>query len=157
MSSEEKVFTTWLERLRGYEFTVKFDSPGMSLIATDEPEPVGKSAGPNPSRLLSAAVGNCLSSSLIFCLGKARITVNDFKASVETITRRNEKGRWRIAALKVKLHPFLKAEDLPRSRRCLELFEDFCVVTQSVRKGIDVKVDVEMSASETTQQESELK
>ena len=155
MSSEEKVFTTRLERVRDYEFKVKFDLPGIPNIVTDEPEPVGKSAGPNPSRLLSAAVGNCLSSSLIFCLDKARIRVNDLKATVETLTRRNEQGRWRIAALKVKLHPLLSAEDLPRSNRCLELFEDFCVVTQSVRKGIDVKVDVELSASETTRQENE--
>lgn len=28
-------------------------------------------------------------------------------------------------------------------RRCLELFEGFCVVTQSVRRGIDVDVAVE--------------
>jgi hypothetical protein len=27
-------------------------------------------------------------------------------------------------------------------RRCLELFEDFCVVTQSVRRGIDAEVAV---------------
>jgi len=145
MSSEEKVFTTRLERVRDYEFRVKFDLPGVPDILTDEPEPVGKSAGPNPSRLLSAAVGNCLSSSLVFCLEKARIPVNNLKATVETVTRRNEQGRWRIAALKVKLHPLLSPEDLPRSKRCLELFEGFCVVTQSVRRGIDVRVDVEMS------------
>jgi uncharacterized OsmC-like protein len=146
MSTEEKVFTTRLERVRDYEFRVKFDLPGIPEILTDEPEPVGKSAGPSPSRLLSAAVGNCLSSSLVFCLDKARIPVNNLKATVETVTRRNERGRWRIAALKVKLHPLLSPEDLPRSKRCLELFEDFCIVTQSVRKGIDVQVDVEMSA-----------
>jgi len=146
MSSDEKVFTTRLERVRDYEFRVKFDLPGIPEILTDEPEPVGKSAGPNPSRLLSAAVGNCLSSSLLFCLDKARIPVNNLKATVETVTRRNEQGRWRIAALKVKLHPLLSPEDLRRSKRCLELFEDFCVVTQSVRKGIDVHVDVDMSA-----------
>jgi uncharacterized OsmC-like protein len=156
MSSEEKIFTTRLERVKDYEFKVVFDSPGMPSITTDELEPVGKSAGPNPSRLLSAAVGNCLSSSLIFCLDKARIRVSDLKATVETVTRRNERGRWRIAALKVKLQLLLSAEDLPRSKRCLELFEDFCIVTQSVRKGIDVKVDVEMSASEKTRQENEL-
>jgi uncharacterized OsmC-like protein len=150
MSPEEKVFTTQLERVRDYEFRVKFDLLGIPEILTDEPEPVGKSAGPSPSRLLSAAVGNCLSSSLVFCLDKARIPVNSLKATVETFTRRNEQGRWRIAALKVKLHPSLSPEDLPRSKRCLELFEDFCIVTQSVRKGMDVQVDVEMSASETT-------
>lgn len=146
MYSEEKVFTTRLDRVRDYKFRVKFDLPGIPDILTDEPEPVGKSAGPNPSRLLSAAVGNCLSSSLVFCLDKARVRVNDLKATVETVTRRNEQGRWRIAGLKVKLHPLLTAEDLPRSKRCLELFEDFCIVTQSVRKGVDVQVDVEMSA-----------
>jgi len=42
----------------------------------------------------------------------------------------------------------LKAEpqneqDRERMNRCLEIFEDFCLVTQSVRKGIDVQVDVQ--------------
>jgi len=149
VSSEERVFTTRLERVRDYEFRVKFDLPSIPDIVMDEPEPLGRGRGPNPSRLLSAAVASCLSSSLIFCLGKARIAVNDLRASVETVTRRNEKGRWRIAALKVKLHPALKPDDIPRSKRCLELFEDFCVVTQSLRKGIDVKVDFETGASAT--------
>jgi len=114
-------------------------------------ELVGKNAGPNPSRMLSAAVDNCLSSSLLFCLSKARVGVDDLKASVETVMRRNEKGRWRIASLKVKLHPAIRAEDIPRSKRCLEVFEDFCIVTESVRKGIEVNVDIEMESSDRTQ------
>jgi len=132
-----------LSRVKDYQFKVEFDLPGMPDLVTDEAEPLGKNAGPNPSRLLSAAVGNCLSSSLLFCLSKARVDVDDLKASVETVMRRNEKGRWRIAGLKVKLHPIIKAEDVSRSKRCLEVYEDFCIVTESVRKGIEVKVDVE--------------
>lgn len=147
MSSDEVVFTTRLERVKDYEFRVKFDSPSIAEILMDEPEPVGKGGGPNASRLLSAAVGNCLSSSLLFCLGKARIPVRDLGASVETVIRRNEKGRWRIAALRVRLHPVLREEDIARSKRCFELFEDFCIVTQSVRKGIDVAVDIQTDAS----------
>jgi organic hydroperoxide reductase OsmC/OhrA len=143
LSSEQNVFITKLERVRDYQFKVRFDLPGMSDLITDESEPVGKNAGPNPSRLLSAAVGNCLSSSLLFCLSKARVNVDDLRASVETLTQRNEKGRWRIAGLKVKLHPTIKAEDASRSKRCLEVFEDFCIVTESVRKGIEVKIDIE--------------
>ena len=152
MSSKQTLFTTELQRVKDYQFKVRFDSPTIRDLVTDEPAPVGKGDGPNPSRLLSAAVGNCLSSSLLFCLSKARITVDDLKASVETVTRRNEKGRWRIAALKVKLHPRVRGEDLAGSKRCLELFEDFCIVTESVRKGIQVTVDVQMSASNAIDQ-----
>ena len=143
MSSEQKVFLTKVERAKDYQFKVKFDLPGMPDLATDEPEPLGKNTGPDPSRLLSAAVGNCLGSSLLFCLSKARVNVDDLSASVETVMRRNEKGRWRIAGLRVRLRPTIKAEDVSRSKRCLEVFEDFCIVTESVRKGIEVNVDIE--------------
>ena len=148
MSSEQNVFTTKLDRVKDYQFKVEFDLPGMPELLTDEPQPLGKNAGPNPSRLLSAAVGNCLSSSLVFCLNKARVGVDDVKTSVETVMRRNEKGRWRIAALNVKLRPVIREDDVVRSRRCLELFQDFCIVTESVRKGIEVNVDVEMGSSD---------
>jgi organic hydroperoxide reductase OsmC/OhrA len=147
LSAEQSVFVTKLERVRDYQFKVKFDLPGMPELLADESEPLGKNAGPNPSRLLSAALGDCLSSSLIFCLSKGRIAVDHLNTSVETVIRRNEKGRWRIAALKVKLHPVIREEDVSRSKRCLELFEDFCVVTESVRNGIEVNVDIEMCSS----------
>ena len=149
MSSEQNVFTTKLDRVKDYQFKVEFDLPGMPELLTDEPQPLGKNAGPNPSRLLSAAVGNCLSSSLVFCLNKGRVSVDDVKTSVETVMRRNEKGRWRIAALNVKLRPVIREDDVVRSRRCLELFQDFCIVTESVRKGIEVNVDVEMGSSDS--------
>jgi len=35
-------------------------------------------------------------------------------------------------------------EDVARLERCASLFEDFCVVTESVRKGIPVNVSVTM-------------
>ena len=149
MSSEQNVFITKLNRVKDYQFKVEFDLPGMPELVTDEAEPLGKNAGPNPSRMLSAAVGNCLSSSLLFCLSKARVDVGDLKASVETVMRRNEKGRWRIASLKVNFYPTIKAEDIPKSKRCLGVFEDFCIVTESVRKGIEVNVDVETGQSDS--------
>lgn len=148
MPSEQNVYTTKLERVKDYQFRVRFDLPGMPDLGTDEPEPVGKNAGPNPSRLLSAAVGNCLSSSLVFCLSKGRIKVDDLETSVETVTRRNEKGRWRIATLNVRLHPVIREDDMARSKRCLELFQGFCIVTESVREGIEVNVEVDLASSD---------
>jgi organic hydroperoxide reductase OsmC/OhrA len=93
--------------------------------------------------VLGAAVGNCLSASLLFCLEKARVPVGDVTARVEGRMTRNERGRLRIGELKVTIQP--RVEGIPRSRltRCLELFEDFCVVTASVRDGLDVTVEVE--------------
>ena len=61
MSSEQSVFTTKLDRVNDYQFKVRFDMPSIPELVTDESEPLGKNAGSNPSRLLSAAVGNCLS------------------------------------------------------------------------------------------------
>ena len=47
----------------------------------------------------------------------------------------------------VVLRPSLEGGDASRMSRCLDLFEDFCVVTQSVREGIDVRVAVEPEGS----------
>jgi organic hydroperoxide reductase OsmC/OhrA len=55
---------------------------------------------------------------------------------------RNQRGRLRIGGLKVRLAPDVRAEDRERIGRCLDLFEDFCIVTQSVREGLKVEVEV---------------
>jgi organic hydroperoxide reductase OsmC/OhrA len=56
---------------------------------------------------------------------------------------RDDHGRLRVGGLAVRLHPHVAAEDTDRLTRCLSLFEDFCIVTQSVRRGVDVQVSVE--------------
>lgn len=109
----------------------------------DEPPPLGEDHGPNAARLLAAAVGNCLSASALFCLRKARINVKGMRTTVQASLTRNDQRRLRIGGIQVKLQPEVHPEDKDRIGRCLELFEDFCVVTQSVRRGIDVKVEVE--------------
>lgn len=137
-------FTTTLERVKDYTFTVSFDKKSMKTFTMDEPSPVGAEAGPNASRVLAAAIGNCLSSSLLFCLQKSRITLKHVSTKVQTTLTRNEADRWRVKGMKVdiKVDP-VDEEDRERMKRCLEIFEDFCIVTQSVRKGIDVQVAVQ--------------
>jgi organic hydroperoxide reductase OsmC/OhrA len=56
---------------------------------------------------------------------------------------RNERGRLRIGGLRVRLAPEVTAEQRERMGRCLDLFQDFCLVTESVRDGIAVDVEVE--------------
>lgn len=126
----------------GLRFTVDFGMPGVEPLAIDEPPPVGEGTGPNPARLLAASVGGCLSASLLFCLRKARIHPAAFRTEVEVELERNEAKRLRIGSLKVRLHPEVTAEDRERMERCLQLFEDFCIVTESVRHGLEVDAEV---------------
>jgi organic hydroperoxide reductase OsmC/OhrA len=132
----------------GYRFEVDFGSPAVPGFEVDEYPPLGQAGGPNPTRMLSAAIGHCLSASLLFCLRKARIEVTDLRAVAEVYLTRNEKGRLRIGDLRVTLAPSVSPKDRDRLTRCLDLFEDFCVVTESVRQGIAVSVTVAPEVSE---------
>jgi organic hydroperoxide reductase OsmC/OhrA len=123
-------------------FRVGFDVEGVSSLVVDEMKPVGGGLGPNPSRLLSAAVGHCLSSSLLFCLKKARVGVKKLETTVKANVERNKEGYLRIAQLDVQVQLEVNEEDKTRVSHCLTLFENYCTVTQSVRQGIEVKVDV---------------
>jgi hypothetical protein len=55
---------------------------------------------------------------------------------------RNEQGYFRVSSIDVELSPELLDRDRPRLQRCEQLFEDFCIVTESVRRGIPVNVKV---------------
>lgn len=141
-----RTFEVTVTRQQGYRMLADFHQEGMAPLLMDEPEPLGDGAGPPAAEVLAAAVGNCLTASLLFCLSKARIEVGSMQTSVTGRTARNEKGRLRIAELTVRLAPDIAPEDRERATRCFELFEDFCIVTQSVRGGIDIRVEVEVPA-----------
>ncbi|RIK61103.1 osmotically inducible protein OsmC [candidate division KSB1 bacterium] len=139
--AENGAFSLRLERVENYQFKAIFDQEHLAPIILDEPPPLGHNKGPNPSRLLAAAVGDCLSASLLFCLQRAKIEVRNVTTEVAGALVRNEKGRLRIGRLDVRIMVDI-AEEQQRIVRCLELFEDFCVVTASVRRGITVSVVV---------------
>lgn len=142
MADTEQV-TVSVELKQGYQFLVDFGTADASSLLMDEPEPLGDGQGPNASRLLAAAVANCLSASLLFCLRKARVNVHAMRSEATATLVRDDRGRLRVGAVKVRIHPDVEQAESGRMARCLELFEDFCVVTQSVRSGLDVSVDVE--------------
>jgi uncharacterized OsmC-like protein len=142
MSSEEDCHVT-IRYSGGYQFVGEFtDAEGLPPIVFDEPAPLGEGSGPNAAAVLGAAVGNCLSASLVFCLRKSRLEVEDLTAHVTAHVARNEQGRFRITGIDVQLMPQLRQSDPGRFDRCEQLFEDFCVVTESVRRGIPVNVTV---------------
>jgi organic hydroperoxide reductase OsmC/OhrA len=140
---DSKPFTVDVVQHDRFQFDIVFENEAWPTIRVDEPEPLGEDAGPNAVRLLAAAVGNCLAASLLFCLQKARVPVRDLGAHVEGVLERNARGRFRVVGMTVTLRPDVEGEPTPRFEHCLDIFEDFCVVTQSVREGIDVEVRVE--------------
>ncbi|MFX1532096.1 MAG: OsmC family protein [Promethearchaeota archaeon] len=108
--------------------------------------------GPNPSRLLALGVLGCLSASFIFCLKKRNFKVDDFIAEAEVVITRNEKGFLRIKKIDVNIQPKITDSDaLKRAKQCLKsakdgvsFFEQYCIVTQSVRSGIEVNVNLDL-------------
>jgi uncharacterized OsmC-like protein len=135
-------FTISMEQTEDFEFRVRFDKPHHAELAMDEPAPLGKDSAPNAARILAAAIGNCLSASLLFCARKAKAPLGPIQTRVTTRIARNEKGRLRIAGVEVEIDPRVPSEEKEKALRCLSIFEDYCLVTQSVRQGIPVKVSV---------------
>jgi organic hydroperoxide reductase OsmC/OhrA len=88
-------------------------------------------------------------------LRRAHIDVSSLRTRVHVTEGRNDAGRLRITGGDVALCPQVVAADLPRIGRCLDIFEDFCVVTQSVRGGIDVRVTVESTAAPEVHDEAQ--
>jgi uncharacterized OsmC-like protein len=131
-----------IERVSAYEFRVRFDNERHAHLTMDEPAPLGKDAGPNAARVLAAAIGNCLSASLVFCLSKRGAPVKRLSTDVSFEIVRNEHKRLRVGKVDVVLKPELDPGDQTALDACLSTFEDFCMVTQSVREGLDVSVQV---------------
>jgi organic hydroperoxide reductase OsmC/OhrA len=69
------------------------------------------------------------------------------RTTVQASFLRNPQGRLRIGGIEVKIQPEVAPEDRDRMGRCMELFEEFCVVTQSVRHGIEVRIDVQPASA----------
>ena len=135
-------YTVIVERVENFEFRVRFDNPEFPEWTMDEPSPLGEDKGPNATRVLVAAVGNCLSASLMFCLQRSKLAVDTIRTEVTPTRARNEEGRWRIQNLDVKIHIQMTEDDPKRFQRCVDIFEKYCIVTASVRQGIPVDVEI---------------
>lgn len=140
--TEEKPIRVTLEQDGDYAFRISFSDTALEPLLADESAPLGQDRGPNPSRLLLASVANCLSASLLFALRKHRNQAGKLRAEITASLVRNAAGRWRIPQAFVELQLPEGNEQYQHLDRVLEQFEDFCIVTQSVRQGIDVKVTV---------------
>jgi uncharacterized OsmC-like protein len=137
----ETNITVTLEQQNDYRFAVNFGADVPVLIA-DEPAPLGTGAGPSPVQLLGAAVGNCLSDSLLFAFRKFRQAPEPLRCEVTAEVGRNGDNRLRVLNMVARLHLGVPGSSLEQVERVLTQFEAFCTVTQSVGQGIAIATEV---------------
>lgn len=133
--------TVRLQQRHDYQFDVLFGDHVPPLRA-DEPPPLGQGQGPSPVQLLAAAVGNCLSDSLLFALRKYKQKPEPISCEVEADVGRNPEGRLRVLGMRATLTLGVPADALEHLERVLSSFEGFCTVTQSVAAAFPVETQV---------------
>jgi len=137
----EKTISVTLRQQQDYRFDIHFDD-AMPVLTSDEPAPLGTGQGPSPVQLLCAAVGNCLSDSLLFALRKFKQAPDPLSCDVVAEVGRNPEGRTRVLNMAATLRLGVPAEQLEHLDRVLDQFEAFCTVTQSVGQGIPISIQV---------------
>ncbi len=138
-------FSVNLKLLENYLFQIDFGEFGNLL--SDEPEPLGDGEGPSPAGLLAASVANCLSASLLYALRRNKADPGELTATITGRFGRVEKYL-RVTHFDVQIHLGTTKEATPSLESAVAQFENYCTVTQSVRHGIEVDIEIFDSAGE---------
>lgn len=144
-NQKQRAFRVDLKHTGKYQFVSQASEDGRDHGApflSDEPDPVGDAGAPSTPALLGAAVGHCLSASLLESLRHAHVGVEGFETEVSSVVALNAEGLPRIDHIDVVLRPRL-SEPSPRAARCEDVFQRHCTMTSSVRQGVDVRVRVD--------------
>lgn len=144
-NQECREFHLDIEHVDGFRFVSQASEDGKPHGAhfySDEPDPVGEASAPATPALLGAAVGHCLSASLLEALRHAHLDVRSFSTHVVSVVRADPQGLPRIDHVDVVIKPVL-ASFGARAQRCEEVFERYCTVSSSVRQGVDIRVRVD--------------
>jgi uncharacterized OsmC-like protein len=141
----ERRFTVKLTNRQNYQFLSQASEDGRlhgEPYLSDEPDPVGDNAGPSTPALLATALGHCLSAALMETLRRSRVNVLGCETEATAVVKPNLEGLPRIDNVDVAVRPRLD-ERHSQMNRCADIFEKHCTVTSSVKRGIDVRVQVE--------------
>ncbi len=130
-----------LRQQQDFQFEIDFGAEVPKLLGDEHP-PLGQGRGPTPVQLLAAAVGNCLSDSLLFALRKFKQAPEPITCEVTADIGRNAQNRLRVLGLDVVLTLGVPAAKLEHLDRVLGQFEDFCTVASSVSQGVPVRIVV---------------
>lgn len=136
-----KIIRVELSQRNDYRFDIAFGDD-MPVLTSDEPAPLGTGLGPSPVQMLCAAVGNCLSDSLLFAFRKFKQQPEPIQCVVTAEVGRNDENRLRVLQMNAQIRMGALASSLEQVDHVMAQFEEFCTVTQSVRQGIPITVEV---------------
>lgn len=140
----ERHFGARIHFIGGFKFESQaFEGDALhgARVTTDEPDPVGTNAGPSTPSMLAMAVGHCLSASLVETLRHAGIHVTSLTTEATAVVAPNEDGLPRIRRIDVTIRPLVDRAS-GNIQRCIDVFERYCTVCQSIRPAIPVQVAV---------------
>jgi uncharacterized OsmC-like protein len=144
--SKKQSWTITMKKIGPMKFEAVLDKNHFPNFLFDEPPHAGgNDEAPSASRYLVSAVLNCLSASLTFCLQKSRIPLDALDSEATCTIDRNEQGYWRIERIDAKLLPKWNDwnEKMEKAlERCRNLFINYCIVSASVKEGIEINIDV---------------
>ncbi|UCD02024.1 MAG: OsmC family protein [Promethearchaeota archaeon] len=99
--------------------------------------------GPSPAKLLGLSLLGCLAASFEFCLRKRDFSIKDLDGTAEVIIARNEKGFWRVKKIDIDIIPLVDDPKMrKRADQCKKFFEQFCIISESLRKGFEVNINL---------------
>lgn len=123
---------------------VHSDGRRSQEVVFDEPEPRGKDEYPSPVTYMFASLVGCQLSVLSWCLKKANVDEFHITADAESTKRMEavadempDRTGKRIEHIDIDITLEVPEEFESRAQRCLEVYDQGCVVGQSFRAGID--------------------
>lgn len=93
--------------------------------------------------LLGASIGNCLIGALLLCMSKKREKIEEIKAEVKISFKTTPEGYKRIDKIEVKMMTEGADTNSKNYKRCLEIFEQYATVNESVKAGIPITAEIE--------------
>ncbi len=102
-----------------------------------------KKIGPSPTKLLALSVLGCLAASFSFCLQKKDFSLSGLEGKAEVTIARNDKGFWRVKKIDVEMNPKIDTSEMrKRADKCRKFFEQYCIISESLRTGFEVNVNL---------------
>ena len=113
-------------------------------IQIDEPESFhGTNLAPSPIEYLLIGIGGCLSSTLVYCLHKRNIEIDDLEIIIDGVLKHDQPSLYlRLTQIQVDFNLSLKENNNEvELNNCINEFKKYCPVYEPVLNGIPININ----------------